>query len=181
MSAPGARRSVAVAALLAMVAGARAQEPGRDLPSSEHAPAREPLVLPPADRARVTDVANEIICYCGCARQTVADCDCGVADQLRRGIWSDLSSGKTPSSIVDAYVRQHGPEFRSMPVARGLGLLAWVLPWSAIALAGLAVLLVIRRWTLRPAPAPAAAQGAGTAEDPYAARVQRELEERGIR
>lgn len=176
------RRSLLALSFAASVAAfGRAQEPGRDLPSRGHTPAREPLSLPPKDQERVHQVAEQLVCYCGCARQTVADCDCGVADEVRRSIWSDLQSGKSPSQIVEAYVGGHGAEFRSMPVARGLGLVAWALPWTAIVVATGVVALMIRRWSRRPPPtAPPAASSEEATKDSYQQMVEKELSDRGL-
>lgn len=134
-------------------------------------------ILPPEAREPVRAVAEQIICFCGCARQTVADCECALAGEIRASIWSDLTSGKPPSSIVDAYVGAHGAEFRSMPEHKGLGIAAWYVPYAAIGIGAVAVLSIVRRWT-RVAAAPAAAPRAGAPEpdgDRYARAVEEEV------
>lgn len=181
-TAPRSRFTVAIAATAAIAAAAAiplADEPGRD-PVSGHVPAEQPLILPDGDRQRVNDVAELLICYCGCARQTVRDCTCGIADGIKKGIWSDLTAGKDSSAIVAAYVGAHGPEFRSMPDARApLGALAFALPYIALGLAILVILPVVARWTRRsgPPPAPRHAPPGGAPADDYATRVDRELSE----
>lgn len=182
----GVARSVSRAALagalgLLVAAASEGDEPGRDAVPG-HLPADQPLILPAAERERVNEVAEQLICYCGCARQTVRDCTCGIADDIKKGIWSDLGEGKGLDAIVAAYIGEHGPEFRSMPDRRGpLGALAFALPYVAIGLALVVILPVVKRWTRRaggggpPAPPGAASgDGAGGARD-YAARVDAEL------
>ena len=183
---------MAAAALLALAAaiaggasGASAQEePGRDAPPG-HVPADQPLILPPAERAKVDAVAELLICHCGCARQTVKDCTCGIADQIKKDIWRDLGAGRNGEQILASYVAQHGTEFRSMPETEGLGMLAWTLPYIALAVAILVILPIVARWTRRGGPTggprggtTARPAGAGAGEkDPYASQVEKELSE----
>lgn len=133
----------------------------------------EPLILAREDRAAVQAVAAEMICHCGCPRQTVADCVCGMADEIREGIWTELQAGKAADQVVDAYVTEHGSQFRSMPQKKGLGLAAWALPWASILLAGACVLPVVRRWSRVPA-APDVAP-ASLPPDGYQSRIDEEI------
>lgn len=142
-----------------------------------HVAAQEPLILAPADRQKVDVVADHMICFCGCARQTVKDCSCGVADGIKRDIWNDLQAGKDPAAVVEAFVAAHGPEFRSMPQRSGFGIVAWGLPFAAILVAIGVIIPVVYGWTRRSgSSAPAQPAGAGGVEkDRYESRVEEEL------
>lgn len=135
------------------------------------AAAEAPLILGEQERARVQAVATEMICHCGCPRETVADCVCGMADDIRRDIWRDLQGGKSPAEVLDAYVAEHGEEFRSMPRKQGLGLVAWGLPWASMLVAAGVLLPVVRRWSRPGAPLPPAAP----LEDGLDARIDKEV------
>jgi cytochrome c-type biogenesis protein CcmH len=126
-------------------------------------------------------VGSHLICYCGCPRQTIADCQCGVADDVKKQIWTSLQAGQSLDAIVEAFVVEHGEQFRSMPRGRGLGILAWTVPWAAMLAAGAAVMFVVSRWSRKgrkeddaPAPPPSTT---ATPEDPYAKRLQEELDQ----
>jgi len=110
-----------------------------------------------ADLTPQQQVEGQLMCYCGC---------------------SDLT--------VPAYVAQHGEQIRSAPTKSGFDLVAWVTPFLLLALAGSALVVVVRRWgSLRTSPP--AAPGAPPAKDHHAPspeerkaleRVRREMRER---
>ena len=164
------------------------------------APARAQMVDPsgafsrPAVAALEKQVNSEIICTCGCARQTLADCRCGFAAKEREAVAGKVAAGWTREQILDWYVNKRGPEigkppFGAVALASPPGRfnqLAWILPYGAgtAGLVGLAVVAFrIRKRRLSSAaseevsamPAsPGGAQHAG-ASDPYVARLEDEL------
>jgi len=68
--------------------------------------------LPADTRQGYEKVAREILCYCGCARQSIYDCTCGTAHELRDRIEGELKAGKTPEDIIAGFVREHGEQVR---------------------------------------------------------------------
>lgn len=112
-----------------------------------HVKPDQPYLIPAEDKDAVMSIGNEILCYCGCPRTTVASCDCSVADQIRRDIWSELKAGTSSETIIEAYLKEHGEVFRSMPKASGFGTLAWVVPYAGILLAAMIVLPLVVAWT----------------------------------
>ena len=104
-------------------------------------------------------------------------CEQKVCQQMREMIDTDLAAGKTPEQIKADFVDLYGPVVLGEPPRQGFTLRAWIVP-IALLLGGLAVAIVLtRRWTKRTAaPAMASPAAAATApDDPYLARVEREI------
>jgi cytochrome c-type biogenesis protein CcmF len=176
--APAGAETTAAVLLLALLFGA--------------APARAQMVDPsgafskPALTALEKQVTAELICTCGCARQTLADCRCGFAAQEREAIAAKVEAGWTRDRILDWYVNARGPElgkppFGAVALASPPGRfnqLSWILPYGAgtAGLVGLAVVAIRMRKRRLQAPAHAMAPPvAPPADASYAARLEDEL------
>ena len=99
-------------------------------------------------------VARELLCYCGCARQSIYDCTCGEAQNLRNRIEGALRSGQTSDQVIAAFVKEQGEQVRVVPLRRGFNRLAWIGPGIAILLASGGVMWLLLRWSAPGAPAP---------------------------
>jgi cytochrome c-type biogenesis protein CcmH/NrfF len=122
--------------------------------------------------------ATMLLCDCGCSPQSIKECACGRAEELRGLLAQDARAGKTGDQIIAAYVAKHGQKILVSPPASGFNLVAWAGP--AVGLLGAAVLIavMIRRWHRSGAAAlgqPAAP--ATEADGVYLERLRRELEE----
>lgn len=74
-----------------------------------------------------------------CKGQALAESTSQVAVEMKAKIRQMLAEGKTRQEVLDYYVARYGDWILSQPPARGMGLVAWILP-PALALAGLAIL-----------------------------------------
>lgn len=134
--------------------------------------------LDPGQEAEYEIAARTILCDCGCHPQSVHDCACGRAEQMRRDVAGLAAQGLTGQQVIARYVERDGEKIRIAPTARGFNLVAWLGPLAALLLASLAVMFVIRRWSRRqPSPADAPASPVPPADDPYRARLRQELGE----
>ena len=129
--------------------------------------------------AQVKAVAKELACLCDtCPRRPLHECTCGWADKYRARIRAALEAGQDRPAIVASFVSEFGQEAFSAPPKSGFNLTAWVMPFLALALGGLAVRTVIATWSRNrraPTPRPASqAEGDGA----YLTRLEQELEER---
>ena len=90
--------------------------------------------------------ATSLLCDCGCNPQSIKDCACGRADELRQSLAAEARTGKSGDEIIAGYVAQHGQKILVAPPASGFNLIAWTGP--AIGLLGATILisLTIRRW-----------------------------------
>ncbi|HZN55348.1 MAG TPA: cytochrome c-type biogenesis protein CcmH [Candidatus Polarisedimenticolaceae bacterium] len=122
------------------------------------------------------EAASAILCDCGCHPQSVKDCACARAGEMRQEIAAEAKSGKTGDAIVAGYVARYGQKILVTPPAAGFNLVAWVGPPLGLLAAALALALLIRRWrrSSRPAAEPTAA---GSPDPADLARLQSDLEE----
>jgi len=125
------------------------------------------------------EAAGTILCDCGCHPQSVYDCECGRAAQMREEIAEQIRGGKTGEQVIDDYVARYGEQIRIAPEATGFNLIAWVGPGLAFLLAAAGVVWLLRRWRgPEPAEAAAGAEGGATvADERYLSRLRSELEE----
>lgn len=131
----------------------------------------------PAVREAYNTVTNDLLCYCGCARQTLRDCTCGVAFGLRDRFEARLAAGESAESIIASYIAEHGEQARNSPPKSGLNLLAWWGPGIAILTAGLVTLIVISVWASRAKRASAVSKAPPAPGDlEIRERFERELE-----
>ena len=126
-------------------------------------------------------VAKTILCDCGCHPQSVHDCACARAAEMREEIRAEVAQGKSADDVILGYVARHGEAIRIAPVASGFNLLAWLGPFAALVVAVGALALVARRWVRAESRAQgdagAAAGPAAPDEAAYHERLRREVEE----
>jgi cytochrome c-type biogenesis protein CcmH len=129
--------------------------------------------------AEYREAIDTILCDCGCHPQSIGECACGRAAEMREEVRQLVTSGMTAAEVVARYVESHGEQIRIAPTGRGFNLVAWLGPFVGLVGAGLFVVWTLRRWRREHAPRgeslPAAAGPA--ADDPYLERLRRELEE----
>jgi cytochrome c-type biogenesis protein CcmH len=130
------------------------------------------------DPAAYTEATDTILCDCGCHPQSVAACTCGRAAEVREEIHGMVASGMSGDEVIDDFVARYGEKILISPEATGFNLLVWLGPLALLLGGMLSMLLIVRRWSRRSAdgalPAPAAQPAA---DDPYVARLQREIED----
>jgi len=125
---------------------------------------------------------NELLCPCGCAHQTIADCPCSTAAELRRKVMdlmagADLSNDEGRQRAYDAVLAQFVKEYGQTVLATPKSQVSWLLPALA-AVGGLGVLVVLgRRWMTHRAAVPAAPAAAAPqpGDDDYADKLDDEL------
>jgi len=124
----------------------------------------------------VNAIARELWCPL-CAGVRLDVCELKACIQMREVIAMKLSEGATPEEIKAYFVEQYGPQVLGEPPREGFSLLAWVLPF--IALAGGAGWLIYqgRRWSAqaRAMRARVVRQEGDIAQDVYARKLEEEL------
>ncbi len=136
-------------------------------------------VPPGADRREVEKAAKEILCDCGCHPQSVYECACGRAEQMWDEIGADVAAGKSGDQVIAGYVARYGERILIAPKAVGFNLVAWLAPGIALLAVGAGLVIVLRRWAGRAAPASETGGGPAAERrlDPeYVARLERDLE-----
>lgn len=122
--------------------------------------------------------ATALLCDCGCNPQSIKDCACGRAEELRVSLAQDAGAGKSGDEIVAAYVAKNGQKILVAPPASGFNLIAWVGPAVGVLAATIMIALMIRRWRRVSGAEPQDVVTAPSLEDDaYLSRLRKELEE----
>lgn len=128
-----------------------------------------------------------IRCDCGCHPQTVGDCACGHAAEMRETIRAmivapDGTLAMSADEVIAQYVAESGEQIRIAPAAAGFNLLAWLGPLVGLVLGLVGAVALIRamrhKHTALPAGS-AALPGPKPSADDAAHRetLRRQLEE----
>lgn len=154
--------------VLAAVFPAAAQEPTKSITDDE-----------------VNSVAKELFCPI-CENTPLDVCETQACADWRQVIRDKLSGGQSEEQIKDYFADQYGVRALAEPPAEGVTLLVWLVPLIAIPAAFIIFALYlrnIRRSAAAPRPVvvshPAVTEpdASDPDEDPYAARIERELRE----
>jgi len=128
------------------------------------------------------EVSEGLTCQCGCGL-TVANCNmptCGFSVPMRRDIDRLIGEGKTRAQIISFYRAQYGEKVLSAPTTEGFNILAWTMPFIALAVGGGLMVVAVGRWHSSSPPVPADSKtGAPLSFDPELRRkLEKEIEER---
>ena len=105
-----------------------------------------------------------LLCECGgCQRLPMSTCICEWAEKARVEIRRDLSEGKTPAQIQEAWADKWGAQALAIPSDKGMDRLLWAVPILAIAAMAVQLVRLGRRWS-KPTAAPAAAAPVSASE-----------------
>jgi len=128
----------------------------------------------PATDAAYETAARAILCDCGCHPQSVLECACSHAEEMREAIRAEAAAGKSAEAIVAGYVARSGESILVVPKAEGFNLLAWLGPGVGLVIAIVAVAALLRKW--RREPPPAAAAAAPPPDEADLARLRRAID-----
>ena len=112
------------------------------------------LAQQPVTPEQVNAVARELWCpLCNSVR--LDTCELKACEQMREVIADKLAAGASVDDIRAYFIAQYGPQVLGEPPRQGFSWLAWVAPFAAIILGAVWLFFRLRRWTQRPAAAPA--------------------------
>ena len=123
----------------------------------------------PVSDAAAHEIASELRCVV-CQNLSVADSPSEMAAQMRAIVRERLAAGDSPEQVREYFVARYGEWILLAPRRRGFNLLVWGFPIAAVVVGLVAVAAVLRRWTRRPAAAPAPIDAA------MSERIRREVE-----
>ncbi|MBI2878659.1 MAG: cytochrome c-type biogenesis protein CcmH [Candidatus Rokubacteria bacterium] len=121
------------------------------------------------DEEEVRRIAAGLRCPV-CQNLSVADSPSEMAKQMRQLIRERLAAGERPEEVVAYFTEKYGEWILLAPKPEGFNLLVWTLPFAGLLGGLVGVLLVVRRWSRRPAPAAEAVDPA------YRERIKAELD-----
>ena len=125
--------------------------------------------------ATQSEIEESLTCQCGCGL-TVHSCNhvqCPSGIPLKEEIASQLAAGKGREEILTYFSTKYGEKILSAPTTTGFNLVAWVMPFAMVLIAGAVIVVVSRRWR-RPAPPPPTSQP--SVDDARRARLEAELD-----
>lgn len=127
---------------------------------------------------------KELLCPCGCARQSILECDCATAARLRAKVQAimtdadlktDAGKSKAYDSVLAAFTQEYGGDVLATPKSSA----SWLAP-TIVVIAAAGVLGILgRRWIRRAQTEGPAARAAasGPADDKYTDKLDDELAE----
>jgi cytochrome c-type biogenesis protein CcmH/NrfF len=122
--------------------------------------------------------ATTLLCDCGCNPQSIKECACGRAEELRVALAKDAGAGQSGEAIVAAYVAKHGQKILVSPPASGFKLIAWTGPAVGVLAATVMIALMLSRWRRASAALPQdAAPPPSPEDDAYLSRLRKDVEE----
>lgn len=98
----------------------------------------------PSLESNLDQLMTSVYCYCGCVRETIKHCICGVAQGIETDFRNRLIGGGTVEQIRANYLARHGTQFSALMPAKGFNIVAYAMPAVIIVLLGVIVFLVLR-------------------------------------
>jgi cytochrome c-type biogenesis protein CcmH/NrfF len=130
--------------------------------------------------ARYNRLGHAMMCMCGCG-QILLECNhvgCSYSARMTGELKQALLRGDNDDTIKQWFVSNYGNTVLAAPTTKGFNRVAWIMPFVIFALALAAVVVVIRTWKLRRAPAAVVNPGAATVEqlDDFRRRAREDTE-----
>ena len=104
---------------------------------------------------RFNEIGHQMMCICGC-NQILLECNhvgCPDSDRMRNELMAALTRGDSDSLVEQGFVQKYGPTVLAAPTTKGFDRAAYIMPFAALILGFGLIVLVIRAWKNRPAPA----------------------------
>ena len=113
---------------------------------------REPTTAADFDE-RIKRIEQRLACTCGCTLDIftcrTTDFTCTYSPQLHREVVALHQEGKSAQEVIDAFVAKYGEKALMAPKPEGFNLWGYLLPGTAIALAGAGLFAFISRRRVR--------------------------------
>ena len=104
---------------------------------------------------RFNQIGHQMMCICGC-NQILLECNhvgCPDSDGMRNELMAAVSRGDSDSLVEQSFVQKYGPTVLAAPTTQGFDRAAYIIPFAALIFGFGLIVLVIRTWKNRPAPA----------------------------
>lgn len=125
------------------------------------------------------EVEESLTCQCGCGL-TVHSCNhlqCPSGEPMKAEIRRRIAAGESKATILDAFRVKYGEKVLSSPTMQGFNWLAWVTPFAVVLLAGMVLVVALRRRVGATDAAIEAEPAAGPGDPALRDRLARELDE----
>ena len=124
-------------------------------------------------------VFGDLQCTCGCPREAISTCTCGVAAGFRSEVRAMMARGMSQEEIKAEWVRRYGTQALTVPSNTGANRLLYVAPLAVIAGMGAFAVMILRRFRHKSdeKAETATAPVAGTKRDEYDDKLDEELKQ----
>lgn len=110
------------------------------------------LLVAEPQQVTVGEIKNSLVCLCEC-NMTVEACQgsmaCKSADDLTLEAEQFIAKGMNKQAILSAFTTKYGEHILAAPTKKGFNLIAWILPFLLILLAGTAIVFMLKRWVIK--------------------------------
>lgn len=113
------------------------------------------LFMGAGDEARFNKLGNSLMCTCGCG-QLLLKCNhlgCASLSKMQTQLATALDRAESDDLILQDFVQEYGPTVLAAPTTTGFNRIAWIMPFAVLALGIAFVVIVVRSWKNKPAPA----------------------------
>ena len=112
--------------------------------------AQEPAAEMGSEKVRdyesdLEELITTVYCYCGCTRETIQACICATAQNVEIDFRNRLSENETVEEIRTSYLETYGTEFYAVLPAKGINLLAYLMPGVILIAIGGVAFAVLHR------------------------------------
>jgi cytochrome c-type biogenesis protein CcmH/NrfF len=110
------------------------------------------MLLMGADNARFDNLGGKIMCTCGCG-QMLLKCNhvgCPNSEKMIRQLRTQVATTDSDEAVLQFFRDQWGVTAVVEPGRHGFELLVWVLPFAGLGLGLFLVIVIVRRWRLKP-------------------------------
>jgi|SRR6516162_8257379 cytochrome c-type biogenesis protein CcmH/NrfF len=107
------------------------------------------------DDARFRTLGHHLMCVCGCG-QVLLECNhvgCQYSDRMRVELAAALDRGDNDDLTLQSFIQKYGTTVVAAPATTGFGRVAWIMPFVVLLVGLTLVVMVVRAWRNRPAPA----------------------------
>ena len=111
------------------------------------------MLLVGADNARFENLGGKLMCTCGCG-QMLLKCNhvgCPNSDKMIRQLRAQVAQTDSDEAVLQFFREQWGVTTVVEPGRHGFELLVWVAPFAGLGLGLFLVIVIVRRWRLKPA------------------------------
>jgi cytochrome c-type biogenesis protein CcmH len=105
--------------------------------------------------SRFNEIGHQMMCICGC-NQILLECNhvgCPASDGMRNELMASVTRGDSDSLVEQGFIQKYGPTVLAAPTTKGFDRAAYIIPPVLLVLGFGLIMLVIRSWKNRPAPA----------------------------
>lgn len=125
---------------------------------------------------RYQRVGHELMCVCGC-NEILAECNhdsCPDSPVELAELRADIGKGMTNHATFAAFQAEYGPTVLAAPMLTRFNIVAWVVPPALLLIGIFGVMGLVRKWRLRSASVPPAADVQGFEE--LRSRIRKETD-----